>query len=84
MVSEHLIMLYQHGKLQSKIDGPQLVKLLEQVQQSSQPSKIKIQRKGEDDNIFRSSSSAKKAEDSDDSDNFDTSDEDEDHDEDDD
>lgn len=76
MVSEHLVMLAQSGKLRSKIDGTQLVNLLEQVQAASQPTKIKFQRKGEDDVVLgqrSSASSKKKAESDSDSDNFDTS-----------
>ena len=76
MVTEHLVMLAQSGKVRSKIDGNQLVNLLEQVQAASKPTKIKFQRKGEDDVVLgqRSSTSTKKKGDSDsDSDNFDTS-----------
>lgn len=73
MVSEHLVMLAQSGKLRSKIDGSQLVKLLEQVQASTQPSKIKFQRKGEDDIVF-GQRSAKKADSDSDSDHFSSSD----------
>ena len=72
MVSEHILMMAQSGKLRSKIDGSQLVKLLEQVQESTKPAKIKFQRKGEDDQVL-GQRTAKKQEDSDDSDNFDTS-----------
>jgi programmed cell death protein 5 len=74
MVSDHLVMLAQSGKLKTKVDGAQLVKLLEQVQASSQPTTIKFQRKGEDDLVLgsRTGGNKKKAEDSD-SDNFDTS-----------
>lgn len=80
MVSEHLVMLAQSGKLRSKVDGAQLVKLLEQVQASTQPSKIKFQRKGEDDLVLGQRSAAKKAGgDDSDSDNFDTSSEDDNH-----
>ena len=74
MVSDHLVMLAQSGKLKSKVDGAQLVKLLEQVQAASQPTTIKFQRKGEDNVVLggRGGSLKKKDEDSD-SDNFDTS-----------
>jgi hypothetical protein len=72
MVSEHILMLAQSGKLRSKVDGSQLVKLLEQVQESTAPAKIKFQRKGEEDQILGQRSSKKQV-DSDDSDNFDTS-----------
>jgi len=75
MVTEHLVMLAQSGKLRSKIDGAQLVNLLEQVQAASKPTKIKFQRKGEDDIVLGERSADKKtATQSDsDSDNFDTS-----------
>lgn len=80
MVSDHLVMLAQSGKLRSKVDGAQLVKLLEQVQASTKPSKIKFQRKGEDD-VVLGQRTAKQKDDSD-SDNFDTSSDDDNHSED--
>lgn len=74
MVSDHLVMLAQTGKLRAKVDGPQLVKLLEQVQASTQPLKIKFQRKGEDDIVLGQRHADKKNSSDSDSDNFDTSD----------